>query len=271
MIKKYTIIAFIVLLIATISLVYRTYFTNDKNINPGIVKWDVCIGMINIYNKSLWNNNEFDYCTSESGENYLRIKSFWIEWWSWVNYYNIDWKNIWSISQYWEGNGTIPKNPTIVGRIFDDKDICEKRNIKECWVISLQSSYRWKEWLIKDSEYAKTCEQTIDKFWLNPNLQSTDGDSMRWELSNRIFMCTDNKDIFYVLFTGTKMWDERSATYQNYRTIEYFNMEGVSLWLTTWFTLKLNGQQLHGINILDENVPYKIESCIYMPIYDCYE
>ena len=227
--------------------------------------------MKNIYKKWWHSDVEMEYCRTFLGEYYLKIQGFWWEGWFWVDYYNIKGEKIGSISQYWDGFGTIPKHPTIIWKTYPNDDICQKRNIKECGVIDLLSSYRGPRGLLRNSEYAKTCENTLKKLWLDPRHQNTSLDSSRRDLSHRYFMCTDDNDIFYIGFTWDKNWNSQSASYQNFNTIEYFNFKGISLWLTTGFQLKINGDQLHWINITDQQAPYKIERCIYIPIYDCYE
>ena len=276
-IKRYFIIIFVCcIIILSIGRFYiQQNHINSQNSITVIQSlqswWNICEAMKSIYQQSFSVDSQVEYCRTKGREEYFKIQRLWWEGWSWVDYYNLRGNKIWSISQYWYGDWTIPEKPAISWKTYSNNDSCIKKNIQECGIIDLVSSYRWPEWLLKESEYAKTCENTLDKLWLNPRHQRTDWDSSRRDLSHRYFMCTDDSDIFYIGFTGSKIWDNKSANYQNFNTIGYFNFKGKSLWLITGFQLKTNGDQLHWISIYDKKAPYAIKRCIDIPTYDCYE
>lgn len=267
--KKNLIIASVIIVISIIGFCY-CFFINISNekLIVSMKSWEYCQGIKTIYDYGYywW---AIQTCHTSLWKPYLMTTLYGIEWWHGNVFFDTGWNFIGEKSKYWAGDWTMPKDFYITGTILTGT--CIMNNLQQCWIIDLVSSYRWTWWLLKDSEYAKTCKNTLEKLWLDPRYQSTDLDSSRRDLSHRYFMCTDDTDIFYIGFTGSKIWDSISASYQNFNTIEYFNFEGISLWSTTGFQLKTDGDQLHGITISDEKAPYTIERCIYIPTYDCYE
>ena len=164
---------------------------------------ELCPWIKNIYERWMF-DNEIQKCTSDHWEKYFMIQRFWIEWGSWRDFFDLIWNQIWSISQYGAWDWTIPKNATISGKTFSWS--CVMVDLQDCGIIDLTTSYRGKKGLLKDSEYAKTCKNTIKKLWLTPPEVYN---NEFFTLENRYYMCTDDKQVFYIGFTGNKIGEKK--------------------------------------------------------------
>lgn len=236
-----------------------------------------CKGIKKIYN---WYWANIQSCTQDN-DIYFKVTSFWFEWWSGDYFFNTKWDLVWSREQYAQGgwgvdafwfpqsayNRTQRMDPEIKkGKIYTWS--CVSIDLQNtCGIIDLVSSYRGATWLLIESEYAKTCKIAQQKMGLRLNDEWLSMHELVW----RHFMCTDDTSIFYIWFTGNKIEKSFSAPYQNYDTIQFFNLLGEQLWVSTKFKLKVNGDQLHEIDIKKSSgKTYDINRCTPIPIYDCY-
>lgn len=273
--KKYTILLIIfILLCSWVLLFFKKQYKNTQEDsiwqeNISSLSWfdtKLCSWIKYIYERWMF-DSEIQKCNTDNWETYFMIQRYGIEWWSWKDFFDIWWNQIGSISQYGASDWTIPDQPTIEWKILSWS--CTMVDLKSCWIIDLSNSYRGKSWLLKESEYAKTCKTTLKKLWLEPPEEFTE---TFFELGNRYFMCTDDKIIFYLSFTGNKIGDDGSAEYNNYDTIELYSMQWKTLWLAKEFWFKQNTNPFLWINIIQEiSEINSINRCIPMPTYDCYE
>ncbi len=228
---------------------------------------EICPWVKMIYDEGYY-GNEIQYCTSLSWEYHLMVERYGVEWWSGRNFFDLQGNELWKIEQYAEWDWTLPRFPWSSWKTFDWS--CKMIDLKSCNIIDLVSSYWSRNWLLTGSAYGKICKEALKKMKLRPTELWIDP----YELWMKYMMCTNDSDIFYIWFTGAKIGNNKSALYQNYNTIQFYDLAWDELGYTTKFKLKTNGDILESINILgndSDKSTYSIHRCIYMPIDDCYE
>ncbi len=215
--------------------------------------------------ESLGMSNDIQFCGNSSWEKYFMQQRRWVEWGSWRIFFDVYWNEIGSIGQYGAWDGSIPLYPTISWVVYYFND-CNPVNIKKCDVIDLYEWKRWREWV--DGRLNQSCGLLTRKMNLNPPRTG----KIR-EYRERYALCTDDKEIFYILFTGQKNIIDQYAPWKNYNTIQYFSLSWGSLWYTTRYELGKETGLLNYITVLgndSDKVIYSINRCVNSSLENCF-
>ncbi|USN57017.1 MAG: hypothetical protein H6766_00675 [Candidatus Peribacteria bacterium] len=70
--------------------------------------------------------------------------------------------------------------------------------------------------------YARTCQQTFEHMDIWPDSVDTLSTEAWRDRSGRYWMCTDDKEIFYINYTGSRIADTRWEN-ANYDTLFFYN------------------------------------------------
>lgn len=210
-------------------------------------------------------SNDIQFCETSSWDKYFMLEYRWFEWGSWRIFFDVQWNKIGSIEQFGDSDGSVPLYPTISWAIYYFND-CDSVDVKKCEIIDLYDWKRWMEWA--DGKIDQTCDLLVNKMNLNPPKTG----KIR-EYRDRYAVCTNDKEIFYILFTGQKNIVNEYAPWKNYNIIQYFSITWDSLWYTTKFKFQKETGLLNYVTVLgneSEKVIYSINRCVNSSLDDCF-